>query len=99
MRLVILSYSHHGRGLGRVARDLGHEVVGVMDHAEAPQQQLMDEFQCPGFNTAQFEIFPGLAPKDFTWTRAGRHEDLSLFPTPGSRSTRCAPPCIASIRQ
>lgn len=52
MKLALLSYSHHGRGMARVARALGHEIVGVMDGEDAPRQQLVDEFQCPGFDTA-----------------------------------------------
>lgn len=52
MKLVVLSFSHHGRGMARVARDLGHEIVGVMDGDEGPRQQLEREFQCPGFDTA-----------------------------------------------
>ncbi|MCZ6676032.1 MAG: Gfo/Idh/MocA family oxidoreductase [Candidatus Poribacteria bacterium] len=52
MRLVVLSFSHHGRSLGRVGRELGHEIVGVMDGDEAPRRQLEREFQCPGFDTA-----------------------------------------------
>ena len=52
MRLVVLSFSHHGRSLGRVGRELGHAIVGVMDGDEAPRRQLEREFQCPGFDTA-----------------------------------------------
>ncbi|MEM7027966.1 MAG: Gfo/Idh/MocA family oxidoreductase [Chloroflexota bacterium] len=52
MRLVVLSYSHHGRSLGQTARKLGHEIVGVMDVAEGPRAQLMADFECPGFETA-----------------------------------------------
>ena len=52
MRIAQLSYSHHGRGMARVARDLGHEIVGVMDAEQAPRQQLADEFQCPAFDAA-----------------------------------------------
>ncbi|MEM7538273.1 MAG: Gfo/Idh/MocA family oxidoreductase [Chloroflexota bacterium] len=52
MRLAILSYSHHGRSIGRTARELGHEIVGVMDPAEGPRKQLMDDFECPGYATA-----------------------------------------------
>ena len=40
MKLAVLSYSHHGRSIGRTARDLGHEVVGVMDGEENPRTQL-----------------------------------------------------------
>ena len=52
MRLVVLSYSHHGRSMARTAHGLGHEIVGVMDGEPAPRQQLIDDFQCPGFETA-----------------------------------------------
>ena len=52
MRIALLSYSHHGRGMARAARTLGHEIVGVMDGEKAPRQQLADDFQCPGFDTA-----------------------------------------------
>ena len=31
MKLVVLSYSHHGRGMARTAHGLGHDIVGVMD--------------------------------------------------------------------
>lgn len=40
MRVVVLSYSHHGRGIGRVVRDLGHEIVGVMDGEEGARRTL-----------------------------------------------------------
>jgi len=52
MQLAVLSYSHHGRSIGRTARDLGHEIVGVMDGEENPRTQLENEFGCPGFDTA-----------------------------------------------
>ena len=52
MKLVVLSYSHHGRSMARTAHGLGHAIVGVMDSESAPRQQLMDDFQCPGFETA-----------------------------------------------
>jgi len=52
MRLALLSYSHHGRGMARAARELGHEIVGVMDGEEGPRQQLEEEFQCAGYQTA-----------------------------------------------
>ena len=52
MRLVILSYSHHGRGIGQTIRALGHDIIGVMDGEEGPRQQLAEIFQCPGFATA-----------------------------------------------
>ena len=52
MKLAVLSYSHHGRSMARTAHGLGHEIVGVMDSEAKPRQQLMDDFQCPGFETA-----------------------------------------------
>ncbi len=53
MRLAVLSYSHHGRGIGRTARSLGHEIVGVFDSQPGPRKQLESEFDCPGFDTAE----------------------------------------------
>ena len=53
MRLAVLSYSHHGRGIGRTARNLGHEIVGVFDSEAGPRQQLESEFDCPGFDAAE----------------------------------------------
>ena len=52
MELVVLSYSHHGRSMARTARELGHEIVGVMDAEAGPREQLSDDFQCPGYETA-----------------------------------------------
>ncbi len=52
MKVVVLSYSHHGRSMARTAQGLGHEIVGVMDSEPAPRQQLMDDFQCPGYEMA-----------------------------------------------
>ncbi len=52
MRLVVLSYSHHGRSLGRTADDVGHHIAGVMDAEEGPRSQLQADFDCPGFETA-----------------------------------------------
>ena len=52
MKLAVLSYSHHGRSIGRTARDLGHEIVGVMNGEEDPRTQLENEFGRPGFDTA-----------------------------------------------
>ena len=39
MKLAVLSYSHHRRRIGRTARDLGHEIVGVMDGEEMADRQ------------------------------------------------------------
>ena len=36
MRIVLLSYSHHGRGMANTTRDLGHEIVAVMDAEQGP---------------------------------------------------------------
>ena len=41
MRLVILSYRHHGRGIGQTICALGHDIIGVMDGEEGPRQQLL----------------------------------------------------------
>ena len=38
--------------MARSAHGLGHKIVGVMDSESAPRQQLMDDFQCPGYETA-----------------------------------------------
>ena len=51
MKLAVLSYSHHGRSIGRTAQDLGHEIVGVMDGEEGPRTQLESVFGCSGFDT------------------------------------------------
>ena len=52
MKIVVLSYSHHGRSMARTAHGLGHEIVGVMDAEAGPRQQLSDDFECPGYETA-----------------------------------------------
>ena len=52
MRLVALSYSHHGRGIASSVRELGHEVVAVMDPEAGPRQQLEGQFDCPGYADA-----------------------------------------------
>ena len=52
MKLAVLSYSHHGRSMAHTAKGLGHEIIGVMDSESKPRQQLSDDFQCPGFETA-----------------------------------------------
>lgn len=52
MKLALLSYSHHGLGMARTARELGHEIVGAMDAEEGPRRQLAEEFQCPGYPSA-----------------------------------------------
>ena len=52
MRAVVLSYSHHGRGIGGVIAELGHEIVGVMDPEEGPRQALARHFACPGYPNA-----------------------------------------------
>ena len=52
MRIALLSYSHHGRGMASTTRDLGHEIVAVMDAEQGPRQQLADEFSCPAYSSA-----------------------------------------------
>ena len=52
MRTALLSYSHHGRGMAGTTRDLGHEIVAVMDAEQGPRQQLADEFNCPAYSSA-----------------------------------------------
>ena len=52
MRAVVLSYSHHGRGLAAAARELGHEIVGAMDAEETPRAELAEAFDCPGYADA-----------------------------------------------
>ena len=52
MRIAILSYSHHGRGIGRIVRDQGHEIAGVMDAEEGPRRQLSEFFDCAGYAAA-----------------------------------------------
>jgi predicted dehydrogenase len=49
MRIAVLSYSHHGRGIAVTVKQLGHEVVAVMDPEADPRGQLEQEFDCPGF--------------------------------------------------
>ena len=51
MKLVVLSYSHHGRSMARTAHELGHDIVGVMDGDAGPRQQLAEAFQCRGFES------------------------------------------------
>lgn len=52
MKIALLSYSHHGRGMATVARKLGHEIVGVMDGEDGPRHTLQEDFECPGFSDA-----------------------------------------------
>ena len=52
MRAVILSFSHHGRGLGARVRDLGHEIVGAMDAEPTPRADLAREFGCAEYADA-----------------------------------------------
>ena len=49
MRIAVLSYSHHGRGIAGTVKQLGHEVVAVMDPEPGPRARLEQEFDCPGF--------------------------------------------------
>jgi predicted dehydrogenase len=39
--------------MARAARELGHEIVGVMDGEEAPRRQLQEEFQCAAYLSAE----------------------------------------------
>lgn len=52
MKLALLSYSHHGRGIARTARGLGHEIVGVADNEPDPREQLIEAFDCQGYETS-----------------------------------------------
>ncbi len=52
MKLALLSYSHHGQGMARAARTLGHEIIAVVDAEEAPRQRLQAEFQAPAYVSA-----------------------------------------------
>ena len=52
MRIAVLSYSHHGRGIAGTVRQLGHEVAAAMDPEPGPRAQLEQEFDCPGFADA-----------------------------------------------
>ncbi|NKB72160.1 MAG: hypothetical protein GKR89_34210 [Candidatus Latescibacteria bacterium] len=73
MRLVVLSYSHHGRSIGQTARALGHQIVGVMDGEETPRRQLQEHFQCPGFATAG-QCLDGTQPD--AALIAGKHTEM-----------------------
>lgn len=53
MRFALLSYSHHGRSIAQIVRDLGHDIVGVADAEDDPREQLVRIFGCPGFDTYQ----------------------------------------------
>ncbi|MBS10767.1 MAG: hypothetical protein CME19_04090 [Gemmatimonadetes bacterium] len=48
MRALLISYSHHGRAIANILRDLGHEIVWVVDGEPDPLQNLQQEFDCPG---------------------------------------------------
>lgn len=52
MRLAVLSYSHHGRGIARTVVELGHEIVAAMDPEPWPRAELERTFDCPGFSDA-----------------------------------------------
>ena len=73
MRVVVLSYSHHGRGIGNVAQELGHEIVGVMDAEEGPCRQLEEAFDCPGYRASR-ECIDGTKP-DVVLV-AGKHIEM-----------------------
>ena len=74
MKLVVLSYSHHGRSLGRTAADLGHDIAGVMDAEADPRAQLEREFGCPGFGSAPVCLDGG---KPDAVLVAGKHIEIS----------------------
>ena len=38
--------------MAQIAQQLGNDIAGVMDAEEGPRQRLVDDFQCPGFDTA-----------------------------------------------
>ena len=52
MRAVVLSYSHHGFGMGRTAVQLGHELAGAFDPLESERSTMAETFGCPVFDTA-----------------------------------------------
>ena len=52
MRAVVLSYSHHGFGMGRTAVQLGHDLVGAFDLLESERTTMADTFGCPIFDSA-----------------------------------------------
>ena len=52
MRIAVLSYSHHGRGIAGTVKQMGHDVVAAMDPEPGPRAQLEQEFDCPGFADA-----------------------------------------------
>ena len=52
MRAVVLSYSHHGFGMGRTAVQLGHDLVGAFDPRESERTTMAETFGCPVFDTA-----------------------------------------------
>ncbi len=53
MKIVVLSYSHHGRSMANTAQALGHEIVGVMDAEHSPREQLANYFQSSAYDTAE----------------------------------------------
>ncbi len=53
MKIVVLSYSHHGRSMANTAQALGHEIVGVMDAEHSPREQLANYFQSPAYDSAE----------------------------------------------
>ena len=52
MRAVVLSYSHHGFGMGRTAVAIGHELVGAFDPLESERSTMADTWGCPVFDSA-----------------------------------------------
>lgn len=53
MRIVIISYSHHGESIGRECVSLGHEIVGVADQEIKVLEELKEKFNCPAYNDVQ----------------------------------------------
>ncbi len=52
MRAVVLSYSHHGFGMGREARAQGHEIAGAFDPLESERAAMAEAWGCPVFADA-----------------------------------------------
>lgn len=50
MRIVAISYSHHGRGIARIVQELGHDIVAVVDSETEPRELLQHQFKCPSYS-------------------------------------------------
>ena len=90
MRAVVLSYSHHGFGMGRTAVQLGHELVGAFDPLESERTTMAETFGCPVFDTAA-ECLEAVKP-DVALV-SGRH---TLAP---SYLQACVDAGVPSVRQ